>query len=126
MSNFTGSILEQNYNLTKLITTGSTSAIDDPPLWIANWNILMQNMGLVTFLYVLGTILFLWVRRRPEVKDSEALLYAGLSTTVIGIIFFAIDIVALPGYKLITWGQLLPVIVITAGAIFMNFINRNY
>jgi len=126
MTNFTGSILEQNYNLTSLMTAGNGSAIDNPPLWFANWNIQMGNIGLITFLYVFTAILFFVIRRRPEVKDSEALLYAGLAGTVIGVLFFVIELTALPGYKLVTWAQLLPMIVITALAIILNYINRNY
>ncbi len=127
MANFTGSILEQNYNLTKLITAGNESAIDNPTLWLTNWNIQMGNIGIVTFLYLFATVLFLVARAKPEIKDSEALLYAGLAGTIIGLLLFVIDIATLPGIKLITWIQLLPIIVITAFAIIMNYINRgNY
>lgn len=126
MTNFTGSILEQNYNLTKLMTAGNGSAIDNPPLWLANWNIEMGNIGLVTFLYVFAAILFFVIRRRPEVKDSEAIIYAGLMGTFIGVLLFVIELTALPGYKLITWAQLLPIIVITAFGVILNYVNRNY
>lgn len=126
MTNFTGSILNQTYDLTSLMTAGSDSAIDNPTLWLANWNIQMGNIGLITFLYVFTAILFFVMRRRPEVKDSEALLYAGLAGSAIGIILFVIEFVSLPGYKLVEWAALLPMIVITAGAIILNYINRNY
>lgn len=128
---FNGSLLEQNYNLTALMGVGvegssNPSAIDDPPLWVARWNQELGNWGIVTFLYVFSALLFLVIRRRPEVKDSEATLYAGLVGSVLGILLFVIDIVALQGYKLITWGQLLPVVVITAFSIILNMANRNY
>lgn len=126
MSNFTGSILEQNYNLTKLMTAGNSSAIDNPPLWFANWNIQMGNIGIVTLLYVFAALLFFFIRRRPEVKDSEAIIYAGLVGTFIGVLLFVIELTALPGYKLITWAQLLPIIVITAFGVILNYVNRNY
>lgn len=124
--NFTGSILEQNFNLTPLMTTGTNSAIDNPPNWLAHWNQQLGNWGLVTFLYCFTALLFLIVRRRPEVKDSEATLYAGLVGSVLGVMLFVINITVIDGYKLITWGQLLPIIVITAFAIMLNMANRNY
>lgn len=128
---FNGSLLEQNYNLTKLMGVGvegsdNPSAIDDPPLWIANWNEQLEDLGIVTFLYVFCGLLFLVIRRRPEVKDSEAALYAGFIGTLLGVLIFVIDIVAKPEYKLITWVQLLPMIVITAFSIILNMANRDY
>lgn len=123
---FNGTILEQNYNLTPLMSVGSDSAIDNPPLWIANWNQQLNNIGIVTFLYVFSALLFLIIRLKPEVKDSEAALYAGFAGTIIGVLLFVIDLTALPGYKLITWTQLLPLILITAFAIILNYVNRNY
>ncbi len=123
---FNGSILEQNYNLTKLMSAGNDSAIDNPTQWIANWNIEMNDIGIVTFLYVFAGLLFLIIRKLPEVKDSEALLYAGLVSTVLGIFIFAIDITTIPDYKLLKWAALLPIIVITAFAIVLNYANRNF
>ena len=125
MTNFTGSILNQTYDLTKLITSDSNSIIDNPTLWLARWNLEMQNIGIVTFIYVFAMILFLVIRKGPEVKDSEALVYAGFSISILGIILFIID-TTLTGVKLISWVQLLPLIIITAVGIILNYINRNY
>lgn len=124
MTNFTGSILEQNYNLTKLITSSNESIIGNPPLWLGNFNNEMGGIVLTVLLYVFGVILFLVVRRRDEVKDSEALLFAGFMTTIIGVLAFVID----TGLetKLISWPALLPIIIITAFAVILNYINRNY
>lgn len=123
---FNGTILEQNFNLTKLMSAGDDSAIDNPVLWVANWNQEMEDIGLVTFLYVFGGLLFLIIRRRPEVKDSEAVVYAGFVCTLLGIMMFVIDIVSQPEYKLLKWASLLPIVVITASAVVSNIVNQNF
>lgn len=127
-TNWTGSILEQNYNLTRLMPSGNStneSIIDDPPRWLASFNEEMNSIPVAVFLYLCGVILFLVIRRRIEVKDSEALLYSGFMTSLVGVLLFVVD-TGITGVKLISWGALLPIIVITAVAIILNYINRNY
>lgn len=123
---FNGSILEQQYNLTGLLTAGNDSAIDSPTNWLAAWNQQLGNIGIVTFLYVFAALLFLIIRRKEEVKDSEAGVYAGLMGTVLGVFLFVIDITNITDYKLITWAQLLPIVVLTGFAIYSNIMDRNF
>lgn len=123
MTNFTGNILEQTYNLTPLM---DGSIVDEPVSWLANFNLSMGGIVFITFLYVFIAVLFLVVRRRDEVKDSEAALYAGLMGTIIGVMVFLIRTGVAEAPKLIEWGALLPIIVITALMVIFNYINRNY
>jgi len=123
MTNFTGSILEQKYNLTPLM---DGSIVEDPPSWLANFNLNMGGFFFVTTLYIFVVVLFLVIRRRDEVKDSEAALYAGFIGSIIGVLTFLIQTGVTEMPKLITWGQLLPVIVLTAVMVIFNYINRNY
>lgn len=127
MANFTptlnGSILEQTYNLTSLT---NETIVTDPTAWAANFNTQMGGIAFVTILYVFAFILFMAARKNPATKDSEALLFAGFLTSLIGALAFVIDITAVPNAKIISWPALLPIIIITAIAIILNYINRNY
>lgn len=123
MTNFTGNISEQIYNLTPLM---DGSLVSDTPQWLANFNVNMGGIFFTVCLYIFVGMLFLIARRRPETTDSEAALYAGLIGTIIGVLTFLIQtgVQAMP--KLIPWQNLVPIILITAIMIVFNHISRNY
>lgn len=116
-------IMECNYNLTNII---NQTAISDPPLWIANLNAELLGYLIIVIVAVFGVLLFLEVRKFDEVSDSEAVAYAGLFTSFIGLLLFVINIVTMPNVKLITWPQLVPILVITSIGIISHFINRRF
>ena len=124
---FNGSILDQTYNLTTMFSNGNQSALDNSARWLIEWNINMGEIGFIVFLYVLAAILFLTIRRRPEVKDSEALVYSGVMCSFLGVLGFIVS-VTIQGsiYRMIEWAGLLPLIVITAISIYMNITNQNF
>ena len=118
MSNITNA-MEANWNLTK-IATGS-DIVNNPAGWLQTFDGVLGNFMIITFMGVIMWILFLSMRNNVN-NDTEALSYSGLITVIAGIFLFVIDTGT--GTKLISWGALLPFIVITAFAFFMNFTNR--
>lgn len=124
MTNVTNPLMENfTYNLTKIF---SPEIIQDPPYWLANFNQELGGLAIFTILIVFGVVLFFASRSRPETSDSEAALLAGSISTIVGVLLFIVDIVALPQTKLLTWIQLVPFIVFTAVFAFVNHMNKNY
>jgi len=107
-----------NYNLTAL---SNVSVINEPGDWLSIWNGMMGGFGIFVMLGVVGLVLFLVVRRFVD-SDTEALSYAGFITTFAGILLFLVE--TSDGSKLLSWGYLVIIILITAIANYLNFVNR--
>lgn len=129
MSNLTNctDILNCTYDLNGII---GTDAILEPTKFVATVNYLEGSHIVITFLIVFGLALFFIARKfNPEATDIENFLYAGFITSIIGGLLFAVNTgfqVAGADIKLITWGQLLPIIVITGAAYFVKQINKRF
>lgn len=119
----TNFIMNGTYDLTNII---SKDAIENPATWIANFNIQMDNIFIITFLVIFGLILYLIARRNESTTDAKAIIYAGFITSIIGIFIFVINITAYPDLKLVTWVQLLPILIITGFAIYFDKTNRTF
>jgi len=107
-----------NYNITALT---NVSVIDNPGDWLSVWNGMMDGFGIFVMLGVVGIVLFLAVRKYVD-SDTEALSYAGFIITFAGILLFLVETV--DGSKLLSWGYLVIIILITAIANYLNFVNR--
>jgi len=115
-------ITDLNYNMSSLI---NGVMMDDPSTWLSSWNQLTGGWALWVLLLVIGLVLFLGMRHNGRVEsDTEALSYAGLMISIVGMLLFVIQ--TDNGYKLIEWYMLAPILIVTAIAIFLNFSNRNY
>ena len=111
------------YDLTGII---SKDAIDAPAKWFANFNTQMDGVFIITFLIVFGLVLYLIMRSNANTSETKAAVYAGYMTSIIGVFIFVINIIEFPALKLITWWQLLPILIITATAIFIDKTNRTF
>ena len=105
-------IMENNFNLTKIFTR---DPIENPTKWFGAFNELMSGYFTITVLTVVGGVLFLLMRNNPNTSDTEAVVYSGLVCSVVGLLLFLADIMTGNTTKLITWTQLMPFMVITAG-----------
>lgn len=122
MSNITNVMTDLNYNLSGI---ANNSIIDNPAGWLSSTDQAAGGYMAITILAVVALVLFLTMRESDKVNsDSEAMVYAGLITTFAGIMLFVID--TSTGFKLITWAQLVPFILLTAIGMFINFSNRTY
>jgi len=110
------------YNLTKIF---SADMIEDPTLWLANFNMEMGSIVVPVLMVLIGLVLYV-VMKETGTTDSEALLYAGIIISLIGVFAFIIDITTLPGVKILTWIQLVPFIIFTAIMVFVNHANQQY
>ncbi|MCK4522460.1 MAG: hypothetical protein KAU20_07845 [Nanoarchaeota archaeon] len=120
----TSAILDNyTYNLTSII---SGDIITEPTRWIANVNLQLGSLMIVTFLVIFGVVLFLAARRKDNISDSEAASFAGIVISFIGMLLFVIDIVGLPDVKLLEWTHLLPIMVITGLALLANYVNKRF
>ena len=120
-------ILNCTYDLHGII---ETDIITDTPKWIATVNHLLGDYAILTFLILFGLGLFFIARKiNQEQTDIENFLYAGFITSVVGSLIYAINtglVIAGLAIKLITWEQLLPIIVITGAAYFVKQINKRF
>lgn len=107
-----------NYDLTSLT---SSSVIDNPATVLSNWNVMMNGTGIFVLLGVIGLVLFFAARKFVD-SDTEALSYSGFIITFAGLLLFLVDTGT--GEKLLGWGYLVIIILITAIATYMNFVNR--
>ncbi len=112
-------IMTANYNLSLLADKNMFTDTADILSW---WNGAMDGIGLFVLLGVIGLVLFLAVRKFVD-SDSEALSYSGFIVTFVGLMLFIIKDSA--GDALLGWGYLSLIILVTAIATFLNFINRN-
>ena len=108
-----------NYNLTAL---SNTSVIDVPADVVSLWNGMMGGFGVFVIIGVLGLVLFLAARKYVD-SDTEALSYAGYIITFAGLILFLVRDSS--GVSILSWGYLVIIILITAIANYLNFVNRN-
>ena len=111
-------IMSINYNLTLLAEKNVFTDTADILSW---WNTAMNGIGIFVLLGVLGLVLFLAARKFVD-SDTEALSYSGFIITFAGLMLFIIKDSA--GEALLSWGYLSLIILITAIATFLNFINR--
>jgi len=107
-----------NYNLTKLV---SINAIDNTADVVSWWNNIFGGSGIFILLGVVGLVLFLASRKFVD-SDTEALSYAGLIVTLAGIFLFMVQ--TSDGSKLLGWGYLMIIVLITGIATYLNFTNR--
>lgn len=117
------SIMDINYNLSKVFTQ---DIVNDPVTWFGALTNEVGGFITLGILIALGIILFLAVRKREEVTDVEAGMYAGLITSIIGVMLFLISLPLEPGTKILTWVQLVPILVITGIFIILSRVNKRY
>lgn len=109
-----------NYNITALT---SLSAVDNPGNVLNWWNQAIGGFGVFVLLAVIGLVLFL-ASRKYVTSDTEALSYAGFIVSFAGIMLFLITTDT--GDKLIGWGYLVIIFLITSVSTYLNFINRKF
>jgi hypothetical protein len=110
-----------SYNITALI---SDAAVENPETWLASFNALMGYWPIFILLILFGIVLFNLYKQKGDVSDSEAISAAGFITTFIGILLFVIE--ATNGYKLLSWAQFVPIVVVTAIAFAVHKMSKNY
>jgi len=109
------------YNLTKVF---SSDIIERPDVWIGTMNNLLNGWIMVSFLVVLAIVLFLMSKRIDDVSDSQAAMYSGIVTSILGILLFFIEPVE--GMKLISFIQLVPFFTVTLLAVAYNRFVKRY
>lgn len=109
------------YNLTKII---SDDAISNPGSWLTNFNETMNGIFIGTIFYAIAIVLYVVMRRQEGVDDIEAAVYTGLIMSVVGMILYLVE--PFSGVKLLSWEAYVPILIITAGAIGMNFFSRRF
>lgn len=116
------SILEDfQYNLTRIF---SSNIIERPERWVGDINIMMGGIVIISFLILLGIVLFLVSKSVNDVSDSQALMYTGLIISFLGTLLFFIE--PYEGVKLIPFTYLVPVYVITLLSIVYNRMVKRY
>lgn len=109
------------YNISTLI---SEQAIEAPENWLASFNSLLGYWPIFILLILFGVVMFNLYKQKGDTSDAEALSAAGFITTFIGILLFVIE--ATNGYKLLSWTQFVPIVVITAIAFAIHKMSKNY
>ena len=114
MSNY--SVMDANFNLTSIL---STDLINSPNSYALAFNSEMGGILFISLLVVIGIVLFIGTKNSGVVSsDTEALSFAGIVTSFLGVLFFVL--------RLVEWLWLVPILLITGIAIYMNFTNRQF
>ena len=111
------SLLNATYDLTHII---SKDAIEDPVSWLGYYSGEMNSIVVISLLSVFGIIIFAYTRTLSDVSDSEAAMYAGLITSIVGLLIFLAEVSITGTHKIIQWGHLFIFLQITSEAIFIN------
>lgn len=119
MSN-TSLFMEGEYNLTSII---SNNVINEPERWVYNWNTQMEGWAIFGLLVVIMIVLYLIMRRNDNIKDTEAVSYAGFVCSIGALLLVLISV---DGQHLISWGQTFIIWVITGIAVLLDKINGRY
>ena len=110
MTNCTSDFLTDcGYNFSRLI---GDDVINNPSNWLAALNTELSGIFIITLLVVFGFVLFLVMNKKSDTTTIESAAFAGIIISITGVLLFVIDVTV--GAKLITWQQLLPIIIITA------------
>ena len=118
-------LINGTYDLTRLLTD---DAVEDPVKWFAVFNSMVGGIVTVSILALIGFVLFLRVREVEGFSDARAAAYAGFICSMIGLVLFIARVADDPTnvFKLLTWVQLLPFLIITAVSFLAEKISRNF
>lgn len=110
------SVMEANYNLTKIL---SNDLITDTNTWAITLNNELGGVLAISFIAVVGIVIFVGMRTNNVVQtDTEAGSFAGFISSILSIFFLVLG--------LVSWVYCLPVFVITAIFIYLNFTRQNF
>jgi hypothetical protein len=105
------SVMDANYNLTKIF---SNDVINNTDAFFVAFNNELGGVFFFGILVVIGIIMFVGLKYSGSSdSDSQALTFAGIITTFVGIVFVVLG--------LVTWAWMIPIVVITLIALFVNF-----
>jgi len=115
MSNVTD-VMTSNWNLTAIL---SNDIITNTNGFAVAFNSEMGGILGIAFIAVVGIVIFVGMRVNNVVQtDTEALSFAGFVSTIMSIFFLVLG--------LVPWIYCLPVFVITAISIYLNFTRQNF
>lgn len=108
--------MDANYNLTKIF---SNDLVTNTNAWAVSFNTELGGVVGISFLAVVGVVIFVGLKSSGTVNtDTEALSFAGIITSILGIFFLVLG--------LVSWLYCLPIFVITAISIYLNFTRQNF
>jgi cell division protein FtsW (lipid II flippase) len=114
MSNI--SVMDANWNLTSILSNNLVTSTND---WAISFNSELGGIVGISFIALVGIVIFFGLKTSNTVQtDTEALSYAGFISTIISVFFLVLG--------LVEWLYVLPVFVITAIAIYLNFTRQNF
>lgn len=115
MSNVTD-VMTANWNLTAIL---SNDLVTNTNSFAVTFNNEMGGVLGISFIAVIGIVIFVALKANNVVAtDTEALSFAGFVSSVLAIFLLLIG--------LVDWIYCLPVFVITAIAIYLNFTRQNF
>ena len=112
MADDLGFLSNGTYNLSKIL---STDSVNNTHEWWANFVNLIGSFAMPTILIVIGVVLFYRIRTDTSIGDSKAFAYSGLVISLVATILWVITITSTT--QIMTFGQCLPIYVMTALAI---------
>ena len=109
-------VMSANYNLTAIL---SNDLITNTNGWAVAFNNELGGIVGISFIAVVGIVMYMGLKTNNVVSsDTEALSFSGFICTVLSIFFIVLG--------LVPWAYALPVFVLTAISIYLNFTRQNF